>query len=446
MTLAQNLPTEPGRAFILREARVGEATLVLPVDAPADREGCRIVDVLIADGKIADIAARIDADLPVVPLDGGQVWPRPVEIHTHLDKGHIAPRARNPDGTTRGAAEAVRRDREANWTTDDVERRFDFSLRCAYAHGTAAIRSHLDCYGAQSAITWSVFARMREVWAGRVDLQGVTMTLLDNWGGDDGRALADLTAKYGGALGGVTKVAGPPAAQIRSAILAGLDTLFALATERGLDIDLHVDETSDLEPDTLRLVAETALRRRFKGRLVCGHVCSLSLRPEREMRETIALAREAGLAVVSLPLVNLHLQDRAAGRTPRWRGVAPLSELDAAGVPVAVSNDNARDPFHRFGDLDAVELFRESVRICQLDLEGMRWLKSLSTTPADLMGLLHRGRLAVGLSADLLLFRARTLSELLSRPQSDRVALAAGRPIEASLPDYRELDRFVGRP
>ena len=54
---------------------------------------------------------------------------------------------------------------------------------------------------------------------------------------------------------------------------------------------------------------------------------------------------------------------------------------------------------------------------------------------ADVEGLIGAGR-----TADLLVFRARTFSELLSRPQSDRTVLRAGVPLEAKVPDYRELD------
>ena len=43
-------------------------------------------------------------------------------------------------------------------------------------------------------------------------------------------------------------------------------------------------------------------------------------------------------------------------------------------------------------------------------------------------------------AADLILFRARFMTELLSRPQSDRIVLRAGRVLQAEAPDWRELD------
>jgi cytosine deaminase len=40
-------------------------------------------------------------------------------------------------------------------------------------------------------------------------------------------------------------------------------------------------------------------------------------------------------------------------------------------------------------------------------------------------------------------FRARTWTELLSRPQADRQVIRRGAPIDTTLPDYRELDDLM---
>src|SRR6185437_14958065 len=79
---------------------------------------------------------------------------------------------------------------------------------------------------------------------------------------------------------------------------------------------------------------------------------------------TIARVAAAGVAVVSLPMCNMYLQDRnEPGRTPRWPGVTLLHELSAARVPVAVGSDNTRDPFYAYGDLDPIEVFTQAVRM-----------------------------------------------------------------------------------
>jgi cytosine deaminase len=59
------------------------------------------------------------------------------------------------------------------------------------------------------------------------------------------------------------------------------------------------------------------------------------------------------------------------------------------------------------------------------------------------MGQPETGVIRLGAPADLLLFRGRSDTELLSRPQSDRIVLRAGCPIDTTPPDYRELDQAL---
>jgi cytosine deaminase len=85
-------------------------------------------------------------------------------------------------------------------------------------------------------------------------------------------------------------------------------------------------------------------------------------------------------------------------------------------------------------------VFTQAVRIAHLDRPYADWPRVVTTAPAAVMGLPGRTGLRPGAPADLVLFRARTMSELLSRRQADRVVLRNGRAIDTTLPDYRELD------
>jgi cytosine deaminase len=431
--------------FVLADGRV-PLCLAPGLDLPGDGEGLARCDIAVAEGHIVAIsppATAAGAEGPEVDLDGGLVLPRLVDIHTHLDKGHIWPRRPNPDGTFGGALENVALDREEYWTADDVRGRMDFALRCAFAHGTGAIRTHLDSVGPQTEITWPVFAEMRTEWQDRIALQGVAIYPVDMAVDDAAqfRALVATVARYGGVLGGVT-FRGQP---LGSRLALALDHIFDAAAANGLDLDFHVDESHSPDARTLVQIAEAALRHRFPGRIVAGHCCSLALAQDAEREDVIAKVVEAGIAIVSLPMVNMYLQDRIAGRTPRWRGVAPLHEIAAAGGRVMVASDNTRDPFHAYGDLDLIEVFREATRILHFDHSHEPWLRTVSETPADVMGLPAYGRILAGGPADLILTRARSLNELLSRPWTDRAVLVAGKPIDTRPPDYRELDALFDR-
>ena len=397
-------------------------------------EGGDLVDIEIAGGRIAAITptGASPTDATRTDLAGSLVWPGFVDAHTHLDKGHIWPRAENPDGSFAGALAATGADRQANWTEEDVERRFSFALRCAYAHGTVAIRTHLDSLPPQHRITWSVFARLRAEWAGRIALQGVAIIGLPAL---DDHAIANdvaaCVAEHGGIMGAVIF----PMERLRERI----ENLLRLCLRHSLALDVHIDETLDPAARSLPLLAEAALRMEFPTPIVAGHCCSLTVQTEEEIERTLDLMHQARLQVVSLPMCNLYLQDRGAGRTPRRRGVTLLHELAARGIPVAIASDNCRDPFYAYGDHDMLEVFREAVRIAQLDRPFGSWHRSVTSTPAGIMGV-PAGRIEPGAVADLILFRARSMNELLSRPQSDRIVLRAGVKIDASPPDYAELD------
>jgi cytosine deaminase len=425
----------------LRIANARVPLCLLEGEAIDAGEQLALVDLDIAGSRISGInVARSQPapeDAALIDQDGGQVWPGLLDLHTHMDKGHIWPRTANPDGTFASALEAVRADREAKWSAEDVRARFEFGLRCAWAHGTVAIRTHLDSPPPQHRITWPLFRDLRDEWTDRIALQAVSLVTLDDLRGAFAEELADLVAEAGGVFGGVTFMLPDIDQQ--------LDRVLALAAERGLDLDFHVDESADAHANSLRHVAEAALRHRFAGKILCGHCCSLALQEPAQAERTLALVREAGIAVVSLPLCNLYLMNRAPGRTPRWRGVTLLHEMAARGVPVALASDNCRDPFYGYGDHDVLEVFREAVRIVHLDCPVGAWPAAVTRTPAEIMGLPERGVIRAGAPADLILFRARDWSELLSRPQTDRVVLRAGRPIDTTLPDHRELDDVLAR-
>jgi cytosine/creatinine deaminase len=435
------IPT--AKDYWLRNARIPAAMLARPVaQASADGDGSLLLDLLIADGTIETIVpvGIAAGDVPSLDLGGRLMWPGLIDMHTHLDKGHIVGRTQNPDGSFTGARNATTADRSKYWSEQDVGRRIDFALRCAYVHGVAAIRTHIDSYGGQSAISWKAFRDAREKWSGRIVLQAASICPIDLLQGDAGTQLADLIARSGGVLGGVTRAFN----QDHSDNIEGLDTLldrlFQLAAERSLDVDLHVDETGDPKAASLIHVADAAIRNKFKGKVVAGHCCSLSVQPETLVRETLKRCADAGIAIVSLPTVNMYLQDRNEARTPRWRGVTLIHEMRRAGLAVAVGGDNCRDPFHAYGDHDMVDTFRQAVRIAHLDHPFGDVPALVGPSPASIIGANPLGTIAAGGPARLILFSARTINELVCRPQSDRIVLDRGRRVTDALPDYAELD------
>ncbi|MEQ1771659.1 MAG: amidohydrolase family protein, partial [Devosia sp.] len=198
----------------------------------------------------------------------------------------------------------------------------------------------------------------------------------------------------------------------------------------------------------LEHLAEAVIETGFTGRVVAGHCCVLTVQDDATQKRTIEKVARAGISIVSLPMCNIYLQDRAADghRTPIRRGITLVHEFRAAGVKVAFASDNTRDPFYAYGDLDGLEVLREAARLTHFDHpqdESWDWARSVNADAAAIAGFEYKGEIRVGAPGDLVVTRARSWTELLARPQSDRQVLRAGRAIDTTLPDYRELDDLM---
>jgi len=431
--------------YALRRVHIPVCLLADGTSVPRGWDDFGFCDLVIEDGKIADVvsAGSVTADLGP-DLDRAMVLPGMLDAHAHLDKGHIVPRARNQTGDLLGAAAAAAPDRRARWAAEDVRRRLEFGLQTAYAKGVVAIRTHLDSQAPQPSITYPVFRKLREEWAGRIELQPSTICPIDIFLAEEGRDLADRIADIGGNLGCATRFVAPMPSLVPPEFDVAMDRIFTLAEERGLDLDMHVDESSDAESRTLIRIARMAVRRGFKGRILAGHCCALALQTDEFIRDTMDACKDAGIEFVSLPAVNLYLQARGTNRkTPHWRGVTLLHELKAHGLKVAIAGDNVRDPFYAYGDHDMLETFAQAVKIAHLDHPHADWITATTSVPATIMQLPHFGSIGRGRGADLIVLKARDWHEALARFQADRVVIRKGKAIDTTLPDYRQLDDLV---
>src|SRR5262249_44974072 len=206
--------------------------------ARSDRDdGVVLVDLLIESERLARMVPAGTAGIdqhPRIDLRGRQVWPMLVDVHTHLDRAHTVVRSPNVSGSFADALRATASDR-LRWTRDDLLMRMNFGLRCAYAHGVSAIRTHLDSVPAQAERSWGAFREVRAEWAGKVALQAVSLVPIDLFRDGGGDQLAALVAKSGGVLGAVTRAANGTHGALLDDLDALLDRVFSLAARHDLD-------------------------------------------------------------------------------------------------------------------------------------------------------------------------------------------------------------------
>uniref|UniRef100_A0ACD5GNR4 Uncharacterized protein n=1 Tax=Desertifilum tharense IPPAS B-1220 TaxID=1781255 RepID=A0ACD5GNR4_9CYAN len=120
---------------------------------PRTREDLLLVDLEICQGKIAQIVPQGDRGRrPKLQFTRRYKCDSVLWICIPISIKDISvPRSPNLDGTFETALNIVPQDSSKNWDFEDTYRRFEFGLKCSYAQGTKAIRTHIDSAGTASS-------------------------------------------------------------------------------------------------------------------------------------------------------------------------------------------------------------------------------------------------------------------------------------------------------
>jgi cytosine/creatinine deaminase len=286
-----------------------------------------VTTVLIEDGSITavgdDVAVPDGAD--VEDLTGYLLLPAAVEPHAHLDKAFLAELVRNPTGDLLGAIEAMQANRHLMDGAGIVERA-ERAARLMAANGYAAIRTHADVTVEHGLRSVEALAEVRRKVADVIDIEIVVLAGWPICGaqGADTRALVRESLSMGADL-----VGGCPHLEVLMGgdIESATDLLLQIATDHGVGVDLHTDETLDPSADGLDVLARRVLDG-FALPASASHCVSLGVQTEVQQRDTAERVAAAGVHVIALPHTNLFLQGR--GHVPMPRGLTAIAALRAA--------------------------------------------------------------------------------------------------------------------
>ena len=403
--------------FRLEAVRVPRAVLARQSGFQYDADGFALADISVDEhGMVASLRPSS------VAVPGPWIaFPALIEPHTHIDKAFTRARAPNPSQSFEGARAAIEIDRTHHFTFDDAHTRMSRALGLAYSHGVVAVRTHIDSQPDRLQPCWEVFARLRKEWAGRLHLQAVDSLGSAKLHGEHGEVLGRLAAEYGALIGPVFYFDG----QLR----ANVERAFELGERYGVDLDVHVDENNRGHADGMKAILEHLERKPFGGRLNLSHLCNLSRCPPEEVDALSARAATLGVSVVSLPVANLHLQERDARHTPQWRGLAPINALRAGGVEVALGGDNSQDMFVPWGALDPLVILREAMLAAHISAPLGDAVRMISGAAANIMRLHDTTPIHVGQLADFTLFRSHDAYGALCGDFEERLTLRRGRVV-----------------
>ncbi len=355
----------------------------------------------------------------MLAVQGRLVVPGFVDAHVHLDKALLAERTPSREGTL---AEAIRVTGEAKrrFTVEDIRARARAVLDLAVAHGTTAMRSHVEVDPIVGLKGLEALLPLREEYRDRLDLQlcAFAQEGILKARGTEG-LLRDALRSGADLVGGCpyNDTDGP----------AQIDIVFALAREFGTAADFHLDFFDEPEHLHIRYVAEKTIREGWQGRVAVGHLTELAACDETEQARLIGLIREAGIAVITLPATDLYLMGRRDARNVR-RGLTPVKRLLAAGVTVAAATNNVQNAFTPVGNADPLLLAYLLVVAAHMGAEAemAAVLDMLTVAPARILGRADHA-IAVGAPADLVVLEARSVAEAVGTLPPRRWVLKTGR-------------------
>jgi cytosine deaminase len=374
----------------------------------------RRVDIEITDGRIARIAAvgTVQAGgAERIALDGALLLPGLVEGHIHLDKTLLGlpfiPHRPGDSVAERIAAEKALR-RELSYP---VEKRAMRLIEQVVAHGTTALRTHVDIDNEVKLDGLHALLEVREKARDLVDIQIVAFP---QSGVMIAPGVADLLDAAVGE--GADLVGGLDPAGIDNDVKGQLDATFGIAERRGVGLDIHLHDFGPLGCAELREISARTEVAGLNGRVAVSHAFALGDVDDAEFGRTAEALAAAGVAIMT----------NGPGPVP----MPPVKKLRAAGVTVFAGSDNIRDAWSPYGNGDMLERamligYRQGL----LADDDLVLAFDLAThAAARVLGLEGYG-LAEGCFADLVAVRAESVAEAVASHPARFLVMKRGKVV-----------------
>ena len=408
-------------------------------------DGRQNMTVAVRDGKIVEVAEGLHAPAQEVLDAQGQLLSPPfVDAHFHMDAtlSYGLPRV-NQSGTLLEGI-ALWGELKPLLTQEALMDRALTYCDWAVAKGLLAIRTHVDVCDPRLMAVEALLEVKKQV-APYIELQLVAFPQDGVLRGSQGpqQHMDNLTRALDM---GVDVVGGIPHFERTMADGASsVRLLCEVAAERGLQVDMHCDESDDPMSRHVETLAFETRRLGLQGRVTGSHLTSMHSMDNYYVSKLLPLMAEAQMHVVANPLINITLQGRH-DTYPKRRGMTRVPELMAAGVNVAFGHDCVMDPWYSLGSADMLEVAHMGLHVAQMTSQAAmrQCFDAITVNPARILGLPGYG-LAVGCNADFVLLQARDPVEALRLRANRLKVFRRGRLLAWSEPAQSTLC-IAGRP
>jgi cytosine/creatinine deaminase len=407
-----------------------------------------LVDVLVSADRIVEVGVGAGRELRLGSNVGelidaqGQLLSTPfVDAHFHMDAtlSYGKPRV-NQSGTLLEGI-ALWGELKPHLTQEALVERALQYCDWAVGKGLLAIRSHVDTSDERLLAVEALLDVKKRV-APYLDLQLVAFP-------QDGvlragpkaidwlRKSLDMGVDVVGGIPHFERTMSDGAASVR--------LLCEEAEKRGLRVDMHCDESDDPLSRHIETLCFETQRLGLQGRVAGSHLTSMHSMDSYYVSKLLPLMKEAQVAAIANPLINITLQGRH-DTYPKRRGMTRVPEMLAQGIPVAFGHDCVMDPWYSFGSGDMLEVASMGLHVAQMTGQSAvrQCFDAVTAAPAKILGLDGYG-IDKGCYADFVLLQAKDPIEAIRLRATRLKVFRRGKCISTSAPNVASLS-ISGRP
>lgn len=399
------------------------------------QEPDKIADIGIADGYIQTVSESIERDaLTSIDARENLVSPSFTDCHMHNDRSFSICGGRHPAGNEyepdaiglRDSYSHERFDEHfADLSVEELTENIIRDIQRTVASGTGHVRTHVSMDHVDDPMLVEATLNARDALADIVDVQLVPY-VAESLTNDDARDLLyeglEMAIDRAGddvLVGGIGT--GPKEGKH---IDSTVESWFDIATEFGLDIDVHIQDHGSLGAYAIeQLISETDARD-FDGRVTASHCYALGDLPEPWFGKILSLAEE----------VDLKMTTCFSSTPCTW----PLREVASHEISLGHGTDNTHDYIMPYGISDSIlGILIESIKLTHFEgyAEDIFWYQSneglcalwdlITHEGAAVLGLEEYG-IAEGCRADLVVLDEPSQEWAVTRQAGRRYVLKSG--------------------
>ena len=319
-----------------------------------------LVELLVEDGIITGIGVNLPAAGEEIDLEGKLVIPPYVDPHIHLDYVFTANIGEvNGSGTLFEGIERWSESKD-HLTVDIVKERAKAGIKKEMLHGVQALRTHIDVTDPKLT-SLKAMLEVREELKDLIDIQIVAFPQEGMYAYQGGDVLVEEALKMGADCVGAI----PHYELAREFGEKSIHKTVELAVRYNKLIDVHCDETDDVQSRFLELLNALVLMEGIGSRTAASHTCSFGSADNSYAFRMMKLLKKSSINFISCPTENIYLQGRQDSY-PKRRGLTRVKELSDHGINVCFAQDSMSDPWYPLGNGNMMMILDHGIHIAQM--------------------------------------------------------------------------------